>query len=289
MAVSAAQVKELREKTGLPMMECKKALVETDGDLDAAIKLLREKAGAKVDKKADRIAAEGVVALATAGGKAALVEVNSETDFVGQNEEFVAFAQEIADAVLASGTTDVAELAGVALASGPSVEERRTALVHKLGENMSVRRAQIVAASGPIAVYSHGGKIGSCIALEGGDEELAKKIAMHVAASAPQFISEADVDPAVVEAEKEIQIAKAQNEGKRKEIAEKMVVGRMRKFVAEITLYGQEFVMDPDLTVEKLVKNAGASVTSMVRFEVGEGIEKKEENFAEEVMAQVRG
>ena len=289
MAITASMVKELRERTGAGMMECKKALVESHGDLDAAAETLRKAGAAKADKKAGRVAADGRVVIKQDGSKAAIVEVNSETDFVAKDDNFIAFAEAVADAVLAAGKTDVADLAQQTLSDGRSVEEARTELVQKVGENISVRRAQIVAADGPFAYYTHGARIGAIVALEGGDEALARDIAMHVAAINPVCIDESGVPAETLETEKRIFTEQAEASGKPAEIIEKMVTGRVAKFLKEITLVGQPFVKDPDVTVGKLLKAANASVLSFVRFEVGEGIEKKEDNFVEEVMAQVQG
>ena len=289
MAITASMVKELRERTGAGMMECKKALVESDGDLDAAAEALRKAGAAKADKKAGRVAADGRVVIKQDGAKVAIVEVNSETDFVAKDENFAAFAEAVADTVLASGETDVAALAGQTLSDGRSIEAARTELVQKVGENISVRRAQIVVADGPLAFYTHGARIGAIVALDGGDETLARDIAMHVAAINPVCIDESGVPAETLETEKRIFTEQAEASGKPAEIIEKMVTGRIAKFLKEITLVGQPFVKDPDVTVGKLLKGAGASVVSFVRFEVGEGIEKKADNFVEEVMAQVQG
>ena len=289
MAITASMVKELRERTGAGMMECKKALVEANGDLDAAAEALRKAGAAKADKKAGRVAADGRVVIQQEGGKAVIVEVNSETDFVAKDENFVAFAEAVAAAALASGETDVGKLAAQTLSDGRSVEEARTGLVQKVGENISVRRAQVVEAAGPMSFYTHGARIGAIVALEGGDEELARDIAMHVAAINPVCIDESGVPAETLDTEKRIFTEQAQASGKPAEIIEKMVTGRVAKFLKEITLVGQPFVKDPDVSVGKLLKSANAKVVSFVRYEVGEGIEKKEENFAEEVMSQVRG
>ena len=289
MSITASMVKELRERTGAGMMECKKALVESNGDLDAAAEALRKSGQAKADKKAGRVAADGRVVINKDGGKAVIVEVNSETDFVAKDENFVAFAESIAAAALASGETDVVALAEKDSGDGRSVEQARTDLIQKVGENISVRRAQIVATDGPIGTYTHGARIGAIVALKGGDEELARDIAMHVAAINPTCIDESGVPAEMLEREKRIFSEQAAESGKPPEIVEKMVTGRVAKFLKEITLVGQPFVKDPDVTVGKLVKGADASVVSFVRFEVGEGIEKKEDNFVEEVMAQVQG
>ncbi len=277
--ISASLVKELRERTGLGMMECKKALVEQNGDIEAAIDHLRKSSGMKAAKKAGRVAADGVIR--ANGGY--LVEINSETDFVARDDNFAAFADNVAAAVAAAGTTDVA-----AVMSG-DLEAAREALVQKIGENISVRRIAGVSAD-VVGDYVHGNnRIGVLVALKGGDEALARDIAMHVAAVNPQFVKADDVPGDVVEKEKEIFSAQAAESGKPAEIIEKMVVGRVKKFLAEICLVDQPFVKDPDLTVGKLVANAGAEVVEFVRFEVGEGIEKEEIDFATEVMQQARG
>ena len=289
MSITASMVKELRERTGAGMMECKKALVESNGDLDAAAEALRKSGQAKADKKAGRVAADGRVVINKDGGKAVIVEVNSETDFVAKDENFVAFAESIAAAALASGETDVVALAEKDSGDGRLVEQARTDLIQKVGENISVRRAQIVEVDGPIGTYTHGARIGAIVALEGGDEELARDIAMHVAAINPTCIDESGVPAEMLEREKRIFSEQAAESGKPPEIVEKMVTGRVAKFLKEITLVGQPFVKDPDVSVGKLLKGADASVVSFVRFEVGEGIEKKEDNFVEEVMAQVQG
>ena len=289
MAITASMVKELRERTGAGMMECKKALVEADGDLDAAAEALRKAGAAKADKKAGRVAADGRVVIKKDGGKAVIVEVNSETDFVAKDENFVGFAEAVADVVLANGETDIAALATQSLGDGRTVEAARTELVQKVGENISVRRAQVVESGGPMSFYTHGARIGAIVALEGGSEELARDIAMHVAAINPVCIDEAGVPAATLETEKRIFTEQAEASGKPPEIIEKMVTGRVAKFLKEITLVGQPFVKDPDVTVGKLLKSADAKVASFVRFEVGEGIEKKADNFVEEVMAQVQG
>jgi elongation factor Ts len=289
MSITASMVKELRERTGAGMMECKNALVEANGDLDEAAEALRKSGQAKADKKASRVAADGRVVISQDGGKVAIVEINSETDFVAKDENFANFAEAIAAVVLASGQTDVAALSATDSGDGRSVEQARTDLVQKVGENISVRRAQIIEANGPIGVYTHGGRIGAVVALQGGDDELARDIAMHVAASNPTCIDESGVPAEMLEREKRIFTDQAAQSGKPPEIVEKMVTGRIAKFLKEITLVGQPFVKDPDMSISKLLKGADASVVSFVRFEVGEGIEKKADNFVEEVMAQVQG
>jgi len=289
MSVTASMVKALRERTGAGMMECKKALVETNGDLDAAAEELRKSGQAKADKKASRVAADGRIVIATDGGKAVIAEINSETDFVAKDENFIGFAESVAAAALSSGTSDVEKLVSQPLDGKKTLEEARTELVSKVGENISVRRVAIVEGKGPIGHYTHGARIGAVVVLEGGDEELARDIAMHVAASSPICIDEQGVPAETLDRERRIFSEQAADSGKPPEIVEKMVSGRIAKFLKEITLVGQPFVKDPDVPVSKLLKDAGASVASFVRFEVGEGIEKKADNFVEEVMAQVKG
>jgi elongation factor Ts len=281
-------VKELRERTGAGMMECKKALVETDGDLEAAVEQLRKSGQAKADKKAGRVAADGKIVIAAGDDAVAVVEVNSETDFVAKDENFSAFADKVGALVLARRPASLEELMAAEL-DGQTVEEARKALIAKVGENIGVRRFELVPAEGNTGVYSHGARIGSVVVLDGGDAELARDLAMHVAASNPACISADDVDPEQLASERRILTEQAQDSGKPAEIIEKMVEGRLRKWLSEITLVGQPFVKDPDVTVGKLLDKAGASVKRFVRYEVGEGIEKKEENFAEEVMAQIQG
>ncbi len=274
MSISASMVKELRERTGAGMMECKKALVEANGDLDAAAEILRKSGQAKADKKAGRVAADGRVVIVRDGNRATVLEVNSETDFVAKDENFVAFAEAVAAAAAAAGAGDVADLAGVTLADGSTVEEARTELITKVGENISVRRLASIENEGPIGFYTHGAKIGAIVALEGGDEELARDVAMHVAASNPTCIDEDGVPADVLEKERRILTEQAQESGKPAEIIEKMIGGRIAKFLKEITLVGQPFVKDPDVTVGKLLDGKGAKATSFIRYEVGEGIEK---------------
>ena len=287
MTISASMVKELRERTGAGMMECKKALVETSGDMDAAAEQLRKSGQAKADKKSGRVAADGRVVIKTDGNAAVVVEINSETDFVAKDENFLGFANAVADAALASGQTDVESFAGDSLDDGRSVETARTELVAKVGENISVRRIARIENDGPIGHYTHGAKIGAVVALEGGDEDLARDIAMHVAAINPAHIDESEVPAETLENERRILTEQAKDSGKPPEIVEKMVDGRVAKFLKEITLVGQPFVKDPDVTVGKLLAGANAKVVAFTRFEVGEGIEKKEENFADEVRKQI--
>ncbi len=278
MNVTAETVRQLRERTGAGMMECKKALVETLGDLDSAAELMRKQGLAKADKKAARVAAEGVIAIehATDGRSAAMVEVNCETDFVARNEHFQRFAAAVAQAAGAGDAADLDALLARKLASGETVDERRRILVAKVGEKISVRRFTRLSTQGSLGAYLHGTRIGVLVALEGGDAALARDLAMHIAASSPRYLSSADVPAAVVAKEREILEEQAQREGKSPEIVAKMVAGRLRKSLAEISLLGQPFVKDPEQSVEKLLKNAGATVREFQRFEVGAGIEKKQ-------------
>ena len=288
-AVTAALVKELRERTGLGMMECKKALVEADGDIERAIDDLRKSGQAKAAKKAGRVAAEGTVAVAlSADGKSgALVEINSETDFVARDDNFLGFAAKVAEAVLAAGESDIARVAELPVEGG-TVESAREALVQKIGENIQVRRAAVLQSSGRVGAYVHGGRIGVLVDLTGGDEELGKDVAMHVAAVAPSVVRPEELPEAELEREKDIIRAQPDMAGKPAEIVEKMVAGRVQKFLKDVSLVEQPFVKDPNVTVGKLAKDAGADVVAFVRLVVGEGIEKEESDFAAEVMAQAQ-
>lgn len=287
MTVTASMVKQLREMTGAGMMDCKKALGETDGNIDDAIELLRKKGMAGADKKAGRTAAEGVVAIAIADDKkkAAIVEVNCETDFVAKGDEFKTFADEVAQIILKTGCVDVEAILNEKMTNGQTIDEKRREMVGRIGENMAIRRAELVETSGQIGQYQHGEKIGVVVAMEGGNDTLIRDVAMHVAAAKPSAISAADVDQEMIEKERNFQIEQAQESGKPIEIIEKMIEGRMRKYLQEITLLGQAFVKDPDQTVEKLLKASDASVNGFVRLEVGEGIEIEQTNFADEVAA----
>jgi elongation factor Ts len=287
MNITAESVKQLRERTGAGMMECKKALVETQGDLDAAADLMRKTGMAKADKKASRVAAEGTVAIERSGSAAVLIEVNCETDFVARGDEFQDFAKTLAKAALTSASDTVDGLLA-AVCGSTSLEDQRRALIAKIGENISVRRFVKLTAPGALGTYIHGSRIGSLVALEGGDETLARDLAMHVAAVNPAFIDAGEVPAAVLDKEREILTEQTKGEKKPPEIIAKMVEGRLRKYLAEITLLGQPFVKDPETTVEKLVKKAGAKVVKFVRYEVGAGIEKKQDDFVGEVMAQVK-
>jgi len=290
MSVTAEAVKQLRERTGAGMMECKKALVETNGDLDAAAELMRKQGLAKADKKAARVAAEGVVALEkSADGKsAAMVEVNCETDFVAREADFQGFSADVAKVALTAGAADVDALIANKLASGETIDERRRALISKIGENITVRRHATMSSTGFLGAYRHGTRICALVAIEGGDAALAHDLAMHVAASNPEFLSAADVPADLVAKEREIETEKALAEGKPADIVAKMVEGRIRKTLNEKALLGQPFVKDPDQTIEKLLKAAKAEIKAYKRFEVGAGIEKKQDDFVGEVMAQVK-
>ncbi|MCL5801281.1 MAG: translation elongation factor Ts [Gammaproteobacteria bacterium] len=292
MEITAALVKELRERTGSGMMECKKALVEANGNIDAAADAMRKAGLAKADKKAGRIAAEGLVVIQPSpdGKQAAMVEVNSETDFVSKGDDFKGFATAVAQQVLAGNPKDLESLLEMPLKAGDpaSVNTARQTLVAKLGENINVRRFVRYETQGVLGVYLHGSRIGVLVELQGGDAALAKDIAMHVAANKPVCVASADVPAELVAKEKEIFTAQAAESGKPAAIIEKMVEGRIKKFLAEVALLGQPFVKNPDITVEKLLQERSAKVIRFQRFEVGEGIEKKTENFAAEVMAQVR-
>jgi elongation factor Ts len=289
MNITADAVKQLRERTGAGMMECKKALVETKGDLDAAADLMRKQGLAKADKKASRVAAEGVVmAEKSADAKtAALVEVNCETDFVARESDFRSFAQGVAALALSSKPASLEALLSAKLPSGETVEEKRRALVAKIGENITVRRFTVLSGTDHLGAYVHGTRIGALVSVKGGDAALAHDLAMHVAASNPKYLNQAQIPADVVAKERAILTEQAQGEGKPPEIVAKMVEGRLRKSLGEITLAGQAFVKDPDVTIEKLLKGAKAEVVAYERFEVGAGIEKKQEDFVAEVMAQV--
>jgi elongation factor Ts len=291
MQITAAMVKELRERTGSGMMECKKALQEADGDIDTAIENMRKSGLAKADKKSGRVAAEGRVAIEISdnGKSACIVEINCETDFVSGGDDFMDFVSAVAKAALASKPASLEALLELPLQDGQSVEETRKALVSRIGENIQVRRFNIMDIdAGVFGSYLHGTRIGVLIAMQQGTDELVKDIAMHIAASRPTCVTEDEVPAELLAKEREILVAQAQDSGKPAAIIDKMVDGRIRKYLAEITLMGQPFVKDPDKTVGALLGETGASVTGFVRFEVGEGIEKKQENFADEVMAQVK-
>ncbi len=277
-AVSASMVKELRERTGLGMMDCKKALVDADGDMDLAIETLRKSSGMKAAKKAGRIASDGLIGCKVDGGTGIMVEVNSETDFAARDDNFVAFVKTVTDEVFNTRNADVSSL----------LESEREALVQKIGENISIRRAEVYTDAGNVVDYVHNtGKIGVLVSMEGGSEELGKDVAMHIAAMNPTVVSPDDAPAELVEKEKEIYTAQAQESGKPPEIIEKMIGGRIKKYLAEISLLEQPFVKDGDVKVGALLKKEGATINRFVRYEVGEGIEKEEEDFAAEVQKQL--
>ena len=288
--ITASLVKELRERTGAGMMDCKKALTQTDGDIDAAIDYLRENGIAKAAKKADRIAAEGLSYIEVKGNKAVILEINSETDFVAKNEKFVALVKNVADAILAAEPKSLEEALQVQ-AEGGTVEAVINEGIATIGEKLSLRRFEVLSKTDADAfgAYSHmGGRIGVLTLIEGStDEQAAKDVAMHIAALAPRYLDESEVPADVLEHEKKVLTEQALNEGKPANIVEKMIVGRINKFLEEITVVKQKFVKDDSLTVEKFVASKGGKLAKFVRYEVGEGIEKREDNFAEEVMSQV--
>ncbi|MEO9898141.1 MAG: translation elongation factor Ts [Paracoccaceae bacterium] len=291
MAITAALVKELRDSTGAGMMDAKKALTETDGDMEAAVDWLRTKGLAKAAKKSGRTAAEGLVAVVVDGGTGVAVEVNSETDFVGKNAEFQGMVSDIAKVALGVDSVEALQTADM---GGKTVADVVTDKIATIGENMSVRRMSKIS-GGTVVSYVHNaaapsmGKIGVLVAMDGGDEAFGKQVAMHIAAVNPASLSEADLDPAVVEKEKQVQMDIARESGKPEQVIEKMIVGRMKKFMAEVTLLNQQFVVNPDLTVAKAAEEAGATITGFVRLEVGEGIEVEKEDFAAEVAKAAQG
>lgn len=291
MSITAAMVKELREITGAGMMECKKALVETDGNIEVAVENLRKSGAAKAAKKSGRVAADGIIKVATSDDDktAYIAEINCETDFVAKDSNFLQFADTLIQTALDNDVDSVESLMACEV-DGKSIEQARTDLVAKIGENIQLRRIQkVTIEDGVVGTYLHGKNIGVVVAATGADDALIKDLAMHVAASNPQFVDADQVPADVLDKEKEILVAQAQDSGKPAEIIEKMVEGRIRKYLAEITLKGQNFVKDPDVSVAKLLKNNNADVLNFVRFEVGEGVEKGEDNFVEEVMSQARG
>ena len=292
MTISATMVMKLRERTGAGMMECKKFLIATNGDIELAITEMRKAGQAKADKKADRIAAEGIIAMARSadGHSAIMMEINSETDFVARDENFTRFASQVAETALKNNETDVTTLANQEVVGGSlSVEQARQELVAKIGENIKLRRIELMSCEGGVVgSYLHGTRIGVLVALKNGDESLAKDIAMHIAASRPIVVTREQVSPDAIANEREIFMAQARESGKPQEIIDKMIDGRISKFIDEVSLLGQPYVKDPNTKVGQLLKSKNAEVLAFTRFEVGEGIEKKEDNFVEEVMAQVR-
>ncbi|MDH3609719.1 MAG: translation elongation factor Ts [Gammaproteobacteria bacterium] len=286
MQVTATMVKELRERTGAGMMECKKALTDASGDMDAAIEQMRKSGQAKADKKASRIAAEGTTAIANNGKQAVIIEVNCETDFVAKDDQFQNFTNQLAELVLSSDLKTVEDLSAASLPNGQTVEQTRLELVTKIGENIKVRRFDKLSADTSVASYAHGKRIGVLVDHSGSDV-VGKDIAMHIAASKPLCISESEVPADVLDKERDIAKAQAEASGKPAEIVEKMVLGKVNKFLKESTLLGQPFIKDDSLSVEKYLKGANASVTKFIRYEVGEGLEKRSENFADEVQKQI--
>lgn len=289
--ISAALVMQLRERTGAGMMECKKFLIATNGDIEQAIIEMRKAGQAKADKKADRVAAEGIIVIARSSDErtAVMLEINSETDFVARDENFTNFAAIVADAALTSLAKNVESLSNQTLPAGITVEQARQELVAKIGENIKLRRLERMhCEGGVIGYYLHGSRIGVMVALKNGSESLAKDIAMHIAASKPMVVSRDQVPAEAIENEREIFTAQAKESGKPQEIIDKMIDGRINKFIDEVSLLGQPYVKDPNIKVGQLLKEKNAEVISFIRYEVGEGIEKKEDNFVEEVMAQVR-
>ena len=289
MAITASLVKQLRERTGSGMMECKKALVESDGDIEAAAELMRKSGAAKADKKSARVAADGAIKVVVTADRntAVILEINSETDFVAKDDNFLSFADGVLQTILQQKPANVEVLTSLSLADGQTIEEARQALIGKVGENIQIRRFEIVESVQGVSSYSHGSRIGVLVDSDA-SAEMARDIAMHIAAINPQFVDEQAVPAEFIEKEKEILIAQAQDSGKPAEIIEKMIQGRLKKFLAEITLVDQPFVKDPDQTVGKLLSDAGASISGFTRYEVGEGIEKKVEDFAAEVASQLK-
>lgn len=289
--ITASLVNELRQITGAGMMDCKKALEATNGDVEGAVELMRKQGQAKAVKKAGRVAAEGLIVVKISDGNknGIIMEINCETDFVARDDNFKYFCETTASQALANKASDVGSLGGIVFEDSITVEQARETLISKIGENIQIRRLAYMTTAGVLSSYIHGGRIGVVVELENGTAELGKDIAMHIAASNPTVIAPEDVSADIIAKEKEIFTAQAVASGKSQEIAEKMVGGRIKKFLEEVTLLGQPFVKDPNMTVGELVKKANAKVVSFIRYEVGEGIEKKVDNFVEEVMAQVRG
>ena len=291
MAITASMVKELRERTGVGMMDCKKALTEADGDIEKAIEAMRKSGMAKAAKKSGRVAAEGVISFLQAdGGTTVLVEVNCETDFVAKDENFLGFVNTVAAEIAANKPADVEALMAASV-DGQTLEETRQQLVSKIGENVNVRRFICEDMSGSVGGYLHGGRIGVVVELNGGDEALARDIAMHIAGTPtpPVCVNPDDIPQELLDKEKDIFMAQAAESGKPADIIEKMIGGKLNKYKKEVALVEQPFIKDPDQTIAQLLKSADASIANFYRFQVGEGIEKKEDNFVEEVMAQAKG
>ena len=288
MEITASLVKELRERTGAGMMDCKKALNDANGEIEVEIEVMRKSGAAKAAKKAGRIAAEGIISIKQNEGEIVILEVNCETDFVAKNENFLSFVDEILEVITKQDVTDVDDLLHKSI-NDQTIEEKIQQLTAKIGEKLSIRRFEKSKINKKVGTYLHGKRIGVIVEIEGGDDNLAKDIAMHIAASKPLYVDSKEVSSSVLDKEKEIYIAQAQESGKPDDIIEKMVEGRLKKFVKEITLLGQPFVKDSEQSVEKILKSANAKVLSFIRYEVGEGIEKRVDNFAEEVMSQAKG
>ena len=288
MEITASLVKELRERTGAGMMDCKVALSDAKGDIEIAIEVMRKSGAAKAAKKAGRIAAEGIISIKQNEDNIVILEVNCETDFVTKDESFLSFVNSVIQAISNNNVSDVDELLKLN-SSNQTIEEANQQLIAKIGEKITIRRFQKTSIKNQIGTYLHGTRIGVIVEIEGGGEELAKDIAMHIAASRPLFINEDQVSQKILDKEKEIYIAQAKESGKSADIVEKMVEGRLKKFINEITLLGQPFVKDPEKSIEKILKSSDARVLSFIRYEVGEGIEKRADNFAEEVMSQAKG
>ncbi len=288
MQITATLVKELRTRTGAGMMDCKHALQAADGDIDAAIEAMRKSGVTKAAKKAGRIAAEGNIVIKRVDDRTVILEVNTETDFAARDNNFKSFADGVADCILSQGPDDVGALMQMQ-ADGRTLEETRQQLIARIGENITVRRFDLITTRGTLGSYLHDNRIGVLVDVQQGDADLAKDLAMHIAASSPGYIGESDVPAEVLAKEREIFAAQAAESGKPANVIDKMVDGKMRKFIRQITLLGQPFVKDTDTTVDKLLKDAGATVNYFIRYEVGEGLEKSGDNFAEQVMAQVQG
>lgn len=288
MEITASLVKELRERTGAGMMDCKAALSDARGDIEIAIEVMRKSGAAKAAKKAGRIAAEGIISIKLNENDIVILEVNCETDFVTKDESFLSFVDSVIQVISNNNVSDVDEL--LKLNSGnQTIEEANQQLIAKIGEKITIRRFQKSSIQNQTGTYLHGIRIGVIVEIKGGSEELAKDIAMHIAASRPLFINEDQISQEILDKEKEIYTAQAQESGKPADIIEKMVEGRLKKFIKEITLLGQPFVKDPEKSIEKILKSSNAKVLSFIRYEVGEGIEKRADNFAEEVMSQAKG
>ena len=288
MEITASLVKELRERTGAGMMDCKAALKDANGDIESAIEIMRKSGAAKAAKKAGRIAAEGIISIKQKENDIVMIEVNCETDFVAKDDNFLSFSEAIVDVIMEHDVNDIDNLLKLNF-ENQTIEEATQQLVTKIGEKVTIRRFEKCSITNQVGIYLHGTRIGVVVEIEGGDQELAKDIAMHIAASKPLYINEDNVSKEVLDKEREIYVAQAKESGKPEEIIKKMVDGRIKKYIKEITLLGQPFVKDPDQSIEKILKSAEANVLSFIRYEVGEGIEKRSDNFAEEVMSQAKG